>query len=128
MDPENRLNWIVLNRYINDWLPTPGNMVQGQFQRDNGEKFSRTDQGGKERGFASEDVSAVTKSGDQADSKDLKVDDEITLVYPPDLTDKTRPYWTADARYAAFKYWQRHNGGATTSRPEDEGVKDLMQV
>jgi type IV pilus assembly protein PilM len=128
LDPENRLNWIVLNRYINDCLPIPGNIVQGQFKSDNGKKFIMTDLEGKERTFASDDVSAFTKSGEQADIKGLKADEEITLVYPPDLTDKTRPYWTADARYAAFKYWQRHNSGATMSHAEDEGVRDLMQI
>jgi type IV pilus assembly protein PilM len=128
LDPENRLNWIVLNRYVNDCLPSPGNIVQGQFKSDNGKKLTMTDLEGKERTFASDDVSAFTKSGDQADTKTLKADDEITLVYPSDLTDKTRSYWTPEARYAAFKYWQRHTSGATMSRPEDEGVKDLMQI
>jgi len=127
-EQENRLNWIVLNRYINDCLPSPGNIVQGQFKSDNGKKLTMTDLEGKERTFASEEVSAFTKAGEQADIKSLKADDEITLVGPPELTDKTRPYWTPEARYAAFKYWQRHSSGATMSRPEDEGVKDLVQV
>jgi type IV pilus assembly protein PilM len=128
MDHDSRLNWIVLNRYINDCLPNPGNILQGQFKSDNGKKLTMTDAEGKEKTFASDDVSAFTKTGEQADIKTLKADDEITLVYPPELTDKTRPYWTPDARFAAYKYWQRHTAGATMSRPEDEGVKDLMQV
>jgi hypothetical protein len=128
LNQDSRLNWIILNRYINDCLPSPGNILQGQFKSDNGKKLTMTDADGKERTFASDDVSAFTKTGDLADIKSLKADDEITLVYPPDLTDKTKGYWNPEARYAAFKYHQRHTSGATMSRPEDEGVKDLMQV
>jgi type IV pilus assembly protein PilM len=128
LNPENRLDWIVLNRYINDCLPNPGNIVQGQFKSDNGKKLTMTDLEGKERTFASDEVSIFTKAGEPAEVKNLKADDEIAVVYPPELTDKTKGYWTREARYAAFKYWQRHNGGATISRPEDEGVKDLMQI
>jgi type IV pilus assembly protein PilM len=122
-----RLNWIVLNRYVNECLPVPGTLVAGKFKGDDGKKFSVIDADGKEH-LLSPDETLIYSGGEPVELRNVKKDADVEVVCNDELTDKTHRYWTPEARVAFYKYWQRQAAGMTGMRPEDEGLKDLMQI
>lgn len=125
---EDRANWLMLSKYVNDCLPVPGAMAEGKVKSADRKALVITDGDGKERTFNPDEV-LVLVQGKPAGPNDVKKDAEVGVVYPDQLTDRSKPYWTPAARLAFVKYWERQALGRNPSpKPEDEGISDLMQI
>ena len=153
---DERLNWMLLNRFVNECLPVPAHRVDGTYKAIIPAKNPKdalvvvTDRDGKDRKirFDSEPGMVVEiKRDDKTDHKvvasilpdktgklqawgdwnSLKQGQPVSVVYQTDPD--IRKYWTKKAQDAYVALWQRQAtvvGG--DSKAEDEGVEDLIQI
>jgi type IV pilus assembly protein PilM len=128
---EERLNWVLLNRFVNDCLPVPALRVDGKVKKGANNKYSITDADGKSREFTidARDKSYIVLVGNQPTNPlELKDGQEVAIVYQDDPGAKK--YWdTPAAKNAYFQYWNRLVGGkGMQSNAGDEGVEDLIEI
>ena len=110
---EERLNWVLLNRFVNDCLPVPALRVDGKVKKTGANKYSLTDSDGKSREFTIDphDKSYIVLVGGQPTNPlDLKDGQDVAIVYQEDPG--TKKYWdTPAAKNAYFLHWNRLAGG-----------------
>jgi type IV pilus assembly protein PilM len=126
---QDRLNWMMLSRYVNDCLPSPGALLEGKVKSVDRKKLIVLDAAGKARDFSPDDVMVLVKGQPVADTQDLKKDAEVTVIYNDQLTTKSRQYWNHAAQEAFWELWQRQASGRSAStKAEDKGAEALIQV
>lgn len=128
---EERLNWVLLNRFVNDCLPVPAQRVDGKVKKTGTNKYSVADPDGKTREFTIDprDKSYVVLVGGQPTNPlELKDGQDVAIVYQEELGAKK--YWESPAaKTAYFQHWLRQAGGrGLEARADDEGVEDLIQI
>ena len=128
---EERLNWALLNRFVNDCLPVPALRVDGKVKKAGPNKYTVTDADGKARTFTIEahDKSFVVLAGGQPiNPVELKDGQEVAIVYQDDPGAKK--YWdTPAAKNAYFLHWNRLAGGKGLDANSDDQVgEDLIEI
>ncbi|HEV3263384.1 MAG TPA: type IV pilus assembly protein PilM [Gemmataceae bacterium] len=146
---DERLDWILLNRFVNECLPVPGRRVEGTYKTIIAAKDPKdallvvTDKQGKDHKVRFDSEPGVVVDGKVVASilhdnksgklqnpgawESLRAGQEVAVIYQPDPD--VRKYWNYKAQKAYLKLWQRQatvQGG--DSKAEDEGVEDLIQI
>jgi type IV pilus assembly protein PilM len=129
---EERLNWMLINRFINECLPVPGQRVDGKFKPEDAASFAVAVADEKEPRKFSQSDTLILRDGKIPVQKltDLKPGDTVTVLYNDTLTkDAKNKFWNKDAMAAYSKLLERQAAGRVGGdRPEDEGVENLIQV
>lgn len=134
---DERLNWILMNRYVNDCLPAPALRIDGKIQKVKDDKSGTiVDHSGKVHTITLDENSTLLVGGKLLTGMlDLKEGQEVAVVYQADKGAKD--YWTTRqpgtgrylAKEAYLSYWARQSGNKDIeSRADDDGVEDLIQV
>jgi type IV pilus assembly protein PilM len=139
---DERVDWILLNRYVNECLPVPAIRLDGFVKSWDPNKLQLvlTDVTGKDHTKQADPrgnikVIMVGAGGPHyvRDGKELKVGQPVTVVWQDDKPVLT--YWlpqgtfTSPAQDSYLKYFQRMALGQTGDpKAEDEGIKNLIQV
>jgi type IV pilus assembly protein PilM len=134
---DERLNWMLLNRFVNECLPVPALRIEGTMKKTGNNQFTVTDFDGKVHEFTIDprDKSYVVLTKDEQgrdqQANVLDVDEkgkQVAVVYQQDPG--SRKYWeTPAAKQAYFSHWARQAGGrGVEARADDEGVEDLIQI
>jgi type IV pilus assembly protein PilM len=130
---DERLNWLMLVKYVNECLPQPGAMFEGKFKGLEGNNFIVSDRDNKERKFSLDDT-LILQNGQPVKraATTLKPNMDVAVIYNDQIfgEDAKKQYWTRAAQEAFVKHWQRQASGkgAAEAKAEDEGVEDLTQV
>jgi type IV pilus assembly protein PilM len=127
---DERLNWLMLVKYINESLPQPGVVVDGKFKDMQGSRFVVTDRDGKDHTFAAEEVQVLENEQPAKRVGNLKKDAFVRVIYNDTVvSDEGKKYWTDAAREAFRKHWQRQaSGKGADVHADDEGAEDLIQI
>jgi type IV pilus assembly protein PilM len=127
---DERLNWLMLVKYINESLPQPGAVVEGKFKDMQGTRFVVTDRDGKDHTFPADDVQVLENEQPVKRLANLKKDAYVRVIYNDTvLSDEGKKYWTQAAQDAFRKHWQRQaSGKGADVHADDEGAEDLMQI
>ncbi len=130
---DERLNWIMLNRFINDCLPVAALRVDGKLESlDNG-KCVLVNREGKKQDFLIDDKTTFLWTGDHfvdpAERAKLKKGADVAVVYhtEPNL----KKYWgTRDALAAYRSYWSRQaqGKGVNDTKSDDDDIDALIQI
>jgi type IV pilus assembly protein PilM len=128
---EERLNWMLLNRFVNDCLPVPGLRFDGKVKKTGPNKYALTDTDGKTKEFTIDprDKSyVVLVGGAPTNPLDLKDGQEAAIVYQEEAGAKK--YWESPAAKTAYlMHWNRQAGGrGLEAKADDEGAEDLIQI
>jgi type IV pilus assembly protein PilM len=121
-----RVNWILINRFINQCLPVPGLHVDGKLKGGDGTSFTVVDAANKEHTFSVADTMLVA-GGQATGLANLKAGDSVSVVYN-DLLPPAKKYWTPQARNAFLKLWERQAAGKSTEAKVEEDIGNLLQV
>jgi type IV pilus assembly protein PilM len=127
---EERLNWMLLNEFINACVPVPGQRIEGKLTGAQGQQYEITDREGKKHTFNINETT-ILKGTALADPRELKPDDSVAVIYNDRLmaNPNLRKYWTADARYAYLQFIERQaTGKKAGDQGAGEGVENLIQV
>jgi type IV pilus assembly protein PilM len=141
---EERLNWVLLNRFVNECLPVPATRVTGKFDgptpgkkdevtvidRD-GNRFSVPLQGASyQQGQPSTIGGVILVDGKPALLADqlprLKKGDEVTVLYQ--AAEGARAYWNQQALEAYLSNFDRLTAAKEGESKEDQGVEHLIQM
>ena len=128
---DERLNWLMLIKYINDCLPQPGAVLDGKFKDTQGSRFVVTDRDGKDRSFSADDIQVFENGKPVKRLANLKKDAYVSVIYNDTVfsEESKKTYWTQAAQEAFRKHWQRQAAGRSAEvRADDEGVEDLIQI
>ena len=128
---DERLNWLMLIKYINDALPQPGAVLDGKFKDMQGSRFIVTDRDGKDHPFSADDIQVFENGQPVKRLANLKKNASVSVIYNDTVfsEESKKAYWTQAAQDAFRKYWQRQAaGGSAEVRAEDEGAEDLIQI
>jgi type IV pilus assembly protein PilM len=127
---DERLNWLMLVKYINESLPQPGAVVDGKFKDMQGSRLVVTDRDGKDHTFAADDVQVLENEQPVKRLGNLKKDALVRVIYNDTVvSEEGKKYWTQAARDAFLKHWQRQaSGKGADVHADDEGAEDLMQI
>ncbi|GIW82130.1 MAG: hypothetical protein KatS3mg105_3937 [Gemmatales bacterium] len=122
-----RLNWILLNKYIDDCLPVPALRIDGTFQGLEGNIVKLVDIDGKERQKALDASTHVLVNNRFVDARQLKPGTHIAIVYQTDPG--TLGYWKKpEAKQAYLSYWEKQSGQSAKTSGDEEGIQDRIQV
>jgi type IV pilus assembly protein PilM len=124
---EERLNWLLLNEYINASLPAPGERLDGKLKSTQGASYVVVDRSGKEHTFQQDDTLIVSNSK-PVTLAEVKPDSPITVIYNTTLNPEAKPYWTPQARTAFLNLIERQVSGRTDTKGMDETLKHLIQI
>lgn len=124
---EERLNWVLLNRFLNDSLPVPALRVEGKVKKA-GNKLTITDAHGKNREFTIDASIIALVNGQPVNPADLRDGQDAAIVFQEDAGAKK--YWEAPAAKTAYlQHWSRQAGGrGLDARPDDEGIQNLIHI
>jgi type IV pilus assembly protein PilM len=131
---EERLNWILLNEYINESLPIPGKRLEGKVKSVDGKGFIVTDREGRDFPTSNRPLNLTTTSvfgpkGQITRQEDLKVGEEITVIYNDSLSVAAARYWDNGARDAYRKVSERQTPiKGPDGRTEEDKIDSLIQV
>jgi type IV pilus assembly protein PilM len=132
---EERLNWILLNEYINESLPIPGKRLEGKVKTSDKNGFTVTDREGRDfppsnkPPFSLNTTSVLGKNGQITRQDDVKAGDEITVIYNDSLPAVAARLWDNAARDAYRKVSERQPPTkGTDGRPEEDKIDSLIQV
>jgi type IV pilus assembly protein PilM len=127
---EERLNWLMLVKYINESLPQPGAVVDGKFKDMQGNRISVTDRDGKDHAFAVDEVQVLENEQLVKRLGNLKKDALVRVIYNDTVSsEEGKKYWTQAAQEAFRKHWQRQaSGKGADVHADDEGAEDLIQI
>ncbi len=127
---EERLNWILLNEFIDDCVPVPGQRLEGKLTNayPNGQ-YEVTDRENKKHTFNINETT-ILKGNAVANPRELKKDDPIAVIYNDRLNPVARgKYWNAAARDAYLQLIERQaTGKKAGDKGQSEGVENLVQV
>ncbi len=125
---EERLNWILLNEFIDACMPVPGLRVEGTLTNAQGQRYEITDRQKKQHAFNVTNTT-ILKGNAPADPRELKPDDQVAVIYNDQLNGEAQKYWNAAARGAYLQLIERQAAGRKTGdKGEGEGVENLIQV
>jgi type IV pilus assembly protein PilM len=128
---DERLDWMLLNRFVNECLPIPGMQVVGKYKAADDPNFILVKgQEDKEyRKFPANSPEVLVLANDKpAAIKSLKAGEEISVIYN-DLSPEAQKYWSRAAEESYRKLLERQAAGRTgADKPEDEGVENLISV
>src|SRR5262249_50659818 len=126
---DERLDWVLLNRFINDCLPVPALRVEGKFQGSKDEdEFKIVDRSGKSHSFKMSAGALLVVDGKYVLPKDVKEGADVAVVYQEYKEEVLKKYWTNEAKLAYLKYWERQGSGKGLDQAEDKSVGNLIQV
>jgi len=133
---DERLNWVLLNEYINDCLPIPGKRLEAKIKTIRGNEYTVTDREGRDHPpanqppFRFDATSILGKNGQpitRADS--LKQGDEVTIIYNDSLSGAAAKYWNRNASDAYRKISERQPPvKGQDGRTEEDKIDSLIQV
>jgi type IV pilus assembly protein PilM len=125
---EDRLNWLLLNEYINESIPAPGQRLDGKIKSIQGATYIITDRDGKDHTFNQTDTMLVA-GGKATALAQLKPDAAVTVIYNSTLNPDAKQYWTQAARSAYFNLTERQvTGKSAEGKDQDENLKNLIQI
>jgi type IV pilus assembly protein PilM len=127
---DERLNWLMLLKYVNECLPQPGGVLDGKFKDMQGSRLVVTDRDGKDHTFNADEVQVLENEQPVKHLGNLKKDTYLRVVYNDTLSsDEGKKYWTQAAQEAFRKHWQRQaSGKGVDVHADDEGAEDLIQI
>jgi type IV pilus assembly protein PilM len=134
---EERLDWILLSRFVNEAMPVPAIYVEGKFKNAGNGRYVVTDAEGKEHVFnlaGNQSNFYVIAKGEPTNITNVPDDEQVVLAYQVDAG--ARKYWEAKTntkeihpKEAFGRLWSRQAGGRVGEvKAEDEGIDALIQV
>jgi type IV pilus assembly protein PilM len=125
---EDRLNWLLLNEYVSQSLPTPGMRLDGKLKSATGDDYVVTDRAQKDHAFKQSDTLLVS-GGQPVQVASVKPGADVTVIYNSPLSPDAKKYWTPQARMAYFNVIERQaTGKGGDAKATDENLKHLIQV
>jgi type IV pilus assembly protein PilM len=119
---DERLNWIALNQYINECLPSPGMRFDGTVKVVKGKDAVVRDHLGHEETFP---LNWIVENRTHP-GVDPKPEDQVLAIYNQ-LGDRAKKYWTADAQKAYLTVIEQQAAGKG-AEAKSEDLKHLVQI
>jgi Tfp pilus assembly PilM family ATPase len=135
MGTDERLNWLMLNEFIDQCMPVPALRLDGKFKAANKEGFTITGPDGKDQPpFTPDSAALMVKDKNDhwqfvSDNNPPKPGDPVSVIYQTDPGAKDYFKRVDETKLAALKYFDRQEitkGGQTTA--SDEYQDKLIQI
>ena len=124
---EERLNWILLNEFVDACMPVPGRRIEGTLTDAQGQRYEITDREKKKHKFNL--GSTLILKGNAPVTGQLNPNDQVAVIYNDQLGGPAQKYWTTAAREAYLQLIERQAAGRKAGeKGEGEGVENLIQV
>jgi type IV pilus assembly protein PilM len=143
---DERLDWLLLDRYVNQCLPVPGERLDGKLTQWTNDTVEITDHKGSVHKIALADQPAFVVNGEviasiqgnaksgfhvvpvvRGGEKPLKQPGtDLVVVYEPDRFART--YWNPASQQAFFQLTQHLAGGQNGDVKDDDVLKHLIQL
>ncbi len=128
---DERLNWLMLIKYINDAYRSPARSWTANSRTCRGADSSSPTGTAKIISFSADDIQVFENGQPVKRLANLKKNASVSVIYNDTVfsEESKKAYWTQAAQDAFRKYWQRQAaGGSAEVRAEDEGAEDLIQI
>ena len=131
MGTDERLNWLMLNEFINQCMPVPALRADGKLKEATAESITITGADGKDQKIPADSAAFVAKDKNdrwQFVSSSPKPGDAITVIYQTDPGAKEY-FKFPEVREASLRYFDRQEiTKPGQAKPADEDLSRLIQV